>query len=151
MKRALIWTLCTVFGATAVAASETQPADVVFEDGVVTASLTGQAGDAANGRKVFANRKQGNCLACHANSDMPEEGFHGEIGPMMDGVADRWTVEELRGIVSNSKMMFEGTIMPAFYVDSGYERPLEKFSGQSILSAQQVEDIIAYLMTLKDS
>ena len=151
MKRALILTLCTAVGATAAIAGEVKPADVVFEDGVVNASLTGQAGDAANGRMVFANRKQGNCLACHTNSDMPEEGFHGEIGPMIDGAGDRWTEAELRGIVTNSKMVFEGTIMPAFYIDSGYERPLDKFAGQSILTAQQVEDVIAYLMTLKDS
>jgi sulfur-oxidizing protein SoxX len=56
----------------------------------------------------------------------------------------------LRGIVVNAKMMFDGTIMPAFYIDSGYERPLKKFDGKSILTAQQVEDVVAYLLTLKD-
>jgi len=81
---------------------------------------------------------------------MAEESFHGEVGPPMDGVADRWTEAELRGIVTNSKMMFEGTIMPAFYVDSGYTRPLDDFAGKSILTAQQVEDVVAYLMTLKE-
>jgi len=53
------------------------PAQVSFTDGSVSASLTGVAGDAATGRKVFMNRKQGNCLACHVNSDMPEQSFHG--------------------------------------------------------------------------
>ena len=47
-------------------------------------------------------------------------------------------------------MMFEGTIMPAFYIESGYERPLDKFAGTSILSAQEVEDVVAYLLTLTD-
>ena len=61
-----------------------------------------------------------------------------------------WSEAELRGIVSNSKMMFEGTIMPAFYIDSGYTRPLDDFAGQSILTAQQVEDVVAYLLTLKE-
>lgn len=127
-----------------------KPMDVAFVDGTVEASLTGVQGDPVAGRNVFANRKQGNCLACHVNNEIPEETFHGEVGPPLDGVADRWTEAELRGIVSNSKMMFEGTIMPAFYVDSGYQRPLEDFAGTSILTAQQVEDVVAYLMTLKE-
>ena len=103
-----------------------------------------------DGREVFKNRKQGNCLACHVNAEMPEESFHGEVGPEMTGAADRWSAEELRGIVSNSKMMFEGTIMPAFYRDTGLERPLKKFAGQTILTAQQVEDVVAYLQTLTE-
>ena len=72
------------------------------------------------------------------------------MGPALDGVASRWEEGDLRGIVANSKMMFEGTIMPAFYVDAGYTRPLEKFDGKTILSAQQVEDVVAYLLTLTD-
>lgn len=132
------------------AGAETAPADVKFEDGAVSASLTGTPGDAKEGRDVFAGRKLGNCLACHVNSDMPEQSFHGEVGPPLDGVADRWSEAELRGIVSNSKMTFEGTIMPAFYVDSGYNRPLEKFAGKPVLTAQQVEDVVAYLMSLKE-
>ena len=150
MKNALGLGLVAALCASVAMAEEVKPMDVAFADGSVEASLTGAAGDAANGRKVFANRKQGNCLACHTNSDLSEESFHGEVGPPMDGVADRWSEAELRGIVSNSKMMFEGTIMPAFYIDSGYTRPLEDFAGKSILTAQQVEDVVAYLMTLKE-
>jgi len=131
-------------------ADEVAPSEIKFEEGVVSASLTGTAGDPVSGRDVFANRKLGNCLACHANSDLSEESFHGEVAPVLDGVADRWTEEQLRGIVSNAKMMFEGTMMPAFYIDSGYERPLEDFAGTSILTAQQVEDVVAYLKTLKE-
>jgi len=139
----------SVFSVTT-AVAETAPSDVAFEDGSVMASLTGSAGDAAAGRKAFMNRKQGNCLACHMNDDMSEQQFHGEVGPPLDGVGDRWEAAELRGIVVNAKMMFDGTIMPAFYIDSGYERPLKKFDGKSILTAQQVEDVVAYLLTLKD-
>lgn len=150
MKRDIAFGFAAALIATGVQAEAVKPMDVAFVDGTVEASLTGVAGDPETGRAVFANRKQGNCLACHLNNDLSEETFHGEVGPAMDGVADRWTQAELRGIVSNSKMMFEGTIMPAFYVDSGYARPLEDFAGTSILTAQQVEDVVAYLMTLKD-
>ena len=127
------------------------PADVQFDEyGAVSASLTGVAGDAANGRKVFMNRKKGNCLACHVNDDMSEQSFHGEVGPELNGVADRWETAELRGIVVNAKKMFDGTIMPAFYRDAGFNRTLKKFDGKSILSAQEVEDLLAYISTLKE-
>lgn len=150
MKNALGIGLIAALCGSVAFAEEVKPMNVAFTEGSVATSLTGTAGDAANGRSVFANRKQGNCLACHTNSDLPEESFHGEVGPPMDGVAGRWTEAELRGIVANSKMTFEDTIMPSFYVDSGYERPLEKFEGKTILTAQQVEDVVAYLLTLKE-
>lgn len=138
--------------ATSIAHAEgIKPSEIMFDDGMVSASLTGVAGNAEEGRKVFMNRKLGNCLACHVNSDMSEQSFHGEVGPPLDGAADRWSEAELRAIVANSKEVFEGTIMPAFYKDAGYERPLEKFANKSILSAQQVEDVVAYLLTLKES
>ena len=127
------------------------PADVQFDEyGAVAVSLTGVAGDAANGRKVFMNRKKGNCLACHVNDDMSEQSFHGEVGPELNGVADRWETAELRGIVVNAKKMFDGTIMPAFYRDAGFNRTLKNFDGKSILSAQEVEDLLAYISTLKE-
>ena len=118
-------------------AETTAPGNIKFgENGGIELSLTSVAGDAASGRKIFMNRKKGNCLACHVNSDMAEQTFHGEVGPELDGVADRWEAAELRGILVNSKNMFEGTIMPAFYRDSGYNRILKKFDGKTILSAQ---------------
>ena len=126
------------------------PDEVKFDEGAVAASLSGAAGDAEKGRQWFADRKLGNCLACHANSDLADLPFHGEVGPPLDGVADRWSEAELRGIVANSKMMFEGTIMPAFYRTSGLNRVLEDFEGKTILEAQQIEDIVAYLLTLKE-
>jgi sulfur-oxidizing protein SoxX len=143
-------TLVCLFAGSSAFAGDVMPANVVFNDGAIGVTLTAQAGDPAAGRKVFMNRKQGNCLACHANEDMSDQSFHGEVGPALDGVADRWEAAELRGIVVNSKMMFEGTIMPAFYKDSGFERNLKKFQGKSILDAQQVEDVVAYLLTLKE-
>ena len=149
MKNILMITVVSVLSVTT-AFAETAPSDVTFNDGAVMVSLVGTSGDAAAGRNTFKNRKQGNCLACHMNDDMPGEQFHGEVGPPLSGVGSRWEEAELRGIVTNAKMMFDGTIMPAFYVDSGYERPLKKFDGKSILTAQQVEDVVAYLLTLKD-
>lgn len=134
----------------AATAEEVKPMDVSYQEGAVTMSLTGVPGDPVNGRKVAMNRKKGNCLACHMNSDMADQSFHGEVGPPLDGAADRWSEAELRGIVSNAKNTFEDTIMPAFYRTDGFNRTLEKFEGKSILTAQEVEDVVAYLMTLKE-
>jgi sulfur-oxidizing protein SoxX len=149
MKKIFMITAVSVLSVTT-AFADTAPSDVVFSDGAVMASLTTVSGDAAAGRDIFKNRKLGNCLACHMNDDMPKQQFHGEVGPPLTGVGGRWEEAELRGIVTNAKMMFDGTIMPGFYIDSGYERPLKKFDGKSILSAQQLEDVVAYLLTLKD-
>lgn len=136
---------------TGVAAGPVQPSEVKITDGEIKESLTGSPGSAVKGREWFANRKLGNCLACHENPDLKEEQFHGEVGPSLEGVAGRWNEAQLRAIVVNSKAVFgEQTLMPAFYKDKGYTRPLKKFADKSILSASQVEDIVAYLLTLKE-
>lgn len=148
--------LAVPFGTAAIAADGPAPDDVTYEDGAIAQSLTGTPGDVENG-KVLMNKGSGNCIACHAVTDLQELPFHGEIGPMLDGVADRWSEAEIRGIVANAKEMFPGTMMPAFYKVSGYVRPGDAYTGKAapedlepILSAQQIEDVVAYLMTLKE-
>lgn len=138
-------------GAGSLAAQPIAPSDVKIVDGAVAQSLTGVPGDPEKGRQWFKGRKLGNCLACHVNADLVKEPYHGEVGPPLDGVADRWSEAELRAIVVNSKeALSPETIMPSFYRDAGYNRIAEKFAGKTILSAQQVEDIVAYLKTLKE-
>ncbi|MEM1344665.1 MAG: sulfur oxidation c-type cytochrome SoxX [Pseudomonadota bacterium] len=141
-----------IIAASGTALAETAPSEVVFADGAIATPLTETPGDPVTGRAAFAARKLGNCLACHQNADLAaEELFHGEVGPPLDGVGARWSTAELRAIVVNSKQVFgDYTIMPAFYRDSGFNRPLKDFEGKTILSAQQVEDIVAYLRTLTE-
>ncbi|MEE9319610.1 MAG: sulfur oxidation c-type cytochrome SoxX, partial [Granulosicoccus sp.] len=125
------------------------PNDVQITD-EETPSLTGKPGDPVVGAEVFASRKLGNCLACHANSDLSEHLFHGEVGPSLDGAASRWTTEQLRTIVVNSKAMFSSaTVMPGFYTLDVGEDVREDLIGKTILTAEQVEDVVAYLGTLK--
>lgn len=119
-----------------------------INDDAIAASLTGKAGDPANGKKIATNRKKGNCLACHS-MPIPEQAFHGNIGPDLKGVADRYSEGELRLRVVDSKTVNSDTIMPAFYRDTGFIRVMKKFEGKTVLSAQEVEDVVAYLMTLK--
>ncbi|MBH89480.1 MAG: sulfur oxidation c-type cytochrome SoxX [Magnetovibrio sp.] len=116
-------------------------------DDTIPVSLTGVPGDPVKGKKLAINRKKGNCLACHA-MPIPEEQFHGEVGPDLHGVGSRMTEAELRLRLVNSKALNPDTIMPAFH-KVALNRVLKKFKGKTILGAQEVEDIIAYLMTIK--
>lgn len=142
---------------TGLVASEVAPTDVTFVDGSVAASLTGVAGDPTRGREIVGSKKLGNCVACHQVSDLADVPFHGEIGPMLDGAGERWSEAELRGIVANAKIMFEDSMMPSFYKTEGFIRPGNAYTGEAaddtfgpLLSAQQIEDVVAYLSTLKE-
>ena len=148
-KRPIIAVLSgIIFGAALSTAAIADNHGYKVVDGAIPASLSGVAGDSAKGRDAAINRKKGNCLACH-QMPIPEQQFHGEVGPDLSGVASRYTEAEIRARVVDPKLMNEGTIMPAFYKKDGLTRVLKKFEGKSILSAQEVEDVVAYLMTLK--
>jgi sulfur-oxidizing protein SoxX len=147
-----------LIGAAVAQAADVAP-DAVSHDeyGGGEASLTGVAGDAARGAEIMTNRGLGNCIACHEVSALSHAQWHGEVGPPLDGAGDRWTEADLRGIVVNSKMVFDGTIMPAYYKVSGFTRPGDMYTGKAapadlppVLTAQQVEDVVAFLLTLKD-
>lgn len=149
----LIWAVALACSALAVTgsaqAADVAPGDVIFEDGVVKTSLTGVPGDPEAGAKTFADKGLGNCLACHANPNMTKELFHGNVGPSLDGVNDRWEPDQLRAIVSDSKKVFgEETVMPGFYSLNVGTNPTKDLIGKTILSAQQVEDVVAYLTTI---
>ena len=90
MKRPVFALLGLALGTSVAMAEAVKPGDVKFAEGAVKASLTGVSGNPDEGRKIFVNRKLGNCLACHANEDLANEQFHGEVGPSLDGVASRW-------------------------------------------------------------
>jgi sulfur-oxidizing protein SoxX len=128
------------------------PFDIVVTAGVaaIPASLTGRPGDPKEGGKVAAGRRLGNCLSCHEIDALREEEFHGDVGPALDGVAGRWDTATLRMIIVNAKKVFgEDTAMPAFYRVDGLNRVRPEFLGKPILTAQQVEDVVAFLATLK--
>lgn len=152
-------TMAATLIAGAAFAEDVAPGDVQYgESGEVAASLTGTAGNAENGAKIMTNRGLGNCVACHAVTALESAPFHGTVGPTLDGVAGYRSAEELRGIVADAKMTFEGSVMPSFYKNSGYIRPGDAYTGKAapadlppILSAQDVEDVVAFLLTLKDS
>ena len=141
-------------------AAEVAPGDIVWaEDGSIAESLTGTPGNAEEGQKVMTTNALGNCVACHQISTMPEVPFHGTIAPELEGAAERWSEAQLRGIVVDAKKTFPESFMPGMYkvgpfirVGDGYKGTAPEGGPESvkpILTAQQVEDVVAYLMTLK--
>jgi sulfur-oxidizing protein SoxX len=158
MKRTVFAAAMVCLGASA-ASAEVAYDDIVWEDDTaVPASLTGAAGDPAEGAKVVGSKSLGNCVACHAVGDLADVPFHGEIGPELDGAGDRWTEAELRGILVDAKRTFDESLMPSFYKTSGFVRLGDRYTGKAypadtavtpLLTAQQIEDVVAYLMTLK--
>ncbi len=144
--------LATAFGvAVAGAISFSAQAEelTTFEvvDGTIPVSLTGAPGDAEAGRATAINRKKGNCLACHV-MPIPEQQFHGLTGPAIETPGADFSEAELRMRIVDAKVINDDTMMPSFY-KNGQHRVLKKFVGVPILSAQEVEDVVAYLMTLK--
>jgi len=133
-------------------------------DRQIMESLTGKPGDPKKGLKWITHRRLGNCIACHetakilkkadpSNLDsLKKYGFHGKIAPPLDGVAGRYTEGELRMIIVSAKKAFPdaNTIMPAFHEADGLNRVIDDCKGMAILSAERVEDVVAYLMTLKE-
>lgn len=135
----------------AVCQAEEPVAFEIVDETSIPASLTGAPGDPDRGREVFIDRKLGNCLGCHTVTELAAEPFHGEVGPPLDGVADRYEEGGIRLQVVNAKVANPDTIMPGFYVIEGLHRVAEDFQGKTIISAEQVEDLVAYLMTMKES
>lgn len=120
---------------------------VVVGDGVPQ-PLTATPGDAARGRAIVANRQLGLCLLCH-RGPIPEERFQGNLAPPLDGAGTRWSAAQLRLRVADARRLEPQSLMPAFYKADGLERVAPAFAGRPVLTAQQVEDVVAYLLTLK--
>ena len=112
-------------------------------------SLTGARGDPARGRAIVANRQVGLCLLCHSGP-IPEERFQGDLAPDLKGAGKRWTQAQLRARIVDSRKLNPSTIMPSYYRTEGLSRVAPAFAGKPLLSAEQIEDVVAYLGTLNE-
>lgn len=121
-------------------------APAVTGDAIET-PLTSIPGDPVRGREVLAGR-DGNCLLCHV---VPETGvrFMGNLGPRLSGIGSRLTPGKLRLRLVDGKRLNPGSIMPSYYQTDGLVQVADAYRGRTILTAQQIEDTIAYLMTLR--
>jgi sulfur-oxidizing protein SoxX len=115
----------------------------------IAASLTGVPGDPVRGKAIVASRQTGLCLLCHS-APLPEEKFQGTIGPDLKGIASRNTEGQLRLRIVDPRAFNPDTIMPAYYRLDGLTRVAQGFRGKTVLTAEQIEDLVAFLMTLRD-
>jgi sulfur-oxidizing protein SoxX len=115
----------------------------------IPASLTGAPGDAERGEKIVTNRQVGLCLLCHAGP-YPQERFQGTLAPDLKGAGARWSEGQLRLRIVDASRLNPQTIMPPYYRVDGLIRVSPGFRGKPILTAEQIEDVVAYLKTLRD-
>ena len=121
------------------------PFDVVGDG--IPAPLTRQPGDARRGKAIAVNSDQGNCLICHV-LPIPEAPVFGDLGPPLGGIGSRMSAAQLRLRIVDPKRINPATIMPGYYRIDGLTRVAGKYAGRPILSAQEIEDLIAYLRTV---
>jgi len=130
----------------ALAAQELRPYTVTGD--AIADSLTGAPGDAVRGRALVLERTS-TCILCHSGP-FPEEKFQGDLAPSLAGSGRRWSAGQLRLRLVSASRLNPATIMPSYYRVDGLERVGPAWRGKAILSAEQIEDIVAYLATLRE-
>jgi sulfur-oxidizing protein SoxX len=129
-------------------ASEQELRSYVIRGDSIPESLTGVGGDPARGRALVLERTS-TCILCHSGP-FPEEKFQGDLAPNLAGSGTRWSVSQLRLRLVDASRLNPATIMPSYYRVDGLERVAPAWRGKPILDAEQIEDIVAYLATLRE-
>ena len=144
-------TLAAALAMTALApvAPHAELAPVMIVGDAIPQPLTSEAGDPARGRAIVVDRQKGLCLLCHVGP-FPDQRFQGDMAPDLAGAGSRWTSAQLRLRIVDGSRLNPATIMPSYYRIEGLNRVAPAFKDKSILDAQQVEDVIAFLATLRD-
>jgi len=146
VRVAIVAGLAAVLGADA-AQAQLRPFAIV--DDAIPQSLTGAPGDPARGRAIVASRQVGLCLLCHSGP-FPEERLQGDLAPSLAGAGSRSTEGQLRLRIVDASRLNSATIMPPYYRTDGLARVAANFRGKPVLTAEQIEDVVAYLTTLRD-
>jgi sulfur-oxidizing protein SoxX len=140
VRQRLVLALCLGWAAPALAQSFETLGDTIPKP------LAAEPGDAARGRSIVVNRDQGGCALCH---EVPGEARFGSIAPPLSGVGAKLSVAQLRLRVADSSRVNPDTPMPSYYRIEGLRQVASAYRGKPVLTAQQVEDVVAYLATLK--
>ena len=135
--------------AAAAVSAEEAPAHVTVAGDAIPASLTGARGDPVRGRAIVVNRQKGLCLLCHSGP-FPEQRFQGNIGPDLGGAGSRWSEGQLRLRIVDASRLNPDTIMPPYYRVEGLTRVAAPWRGKPVLSADEIEDVVAFLTTLRE-
>ncbi len=120
----------------------------VVQDGIPLA-LGGFAGDAQRGRAIVADRQKGLCLLCHTGP-FPEQRFQGNLAPSLAGAGARWNVAQLRLRIADSRRLNPATLMPSYYRTDDLVLVGRAWIGRPVLNEQEIEDVVAFLATLRD-
>lgn len=115
---------------------------------LLSRAQTADLGNADRGRAIVANRQVGLCLLCHSGP-LPEERFQGNLAPSLAGAGSRFTANQLRSRIMDARQINPESIMPAYAKTDGLTRVGKSLHGQPLLNAQQIDDVVAYLVTLK--
>lgn len=115
---------------------------------VILESLSGQPGDAIRGRTIVVSRQSGLCILCHSGP-FPEERFQGNLGPDLAVSAARLSKEQLRARIVDASQFNPDSIMPSYFSREHFTRVAPQYAGKSILTAQDIEDVVAFLVSLK--
>jgi sulfur-oxidizing protein SoxX len=126
-----------------------QAREVAIVDDAIPESLTGAPGDPARGRAIVGNRQVGLCLLCHSGP-FPEERLQGNLAPDLAGAGSRSTDAQLRLRIVDASRLNSATIMPPYYRVDGLNRVAANVRGKPILTPEQIEDVVAFLSTLRD-
>jgi L-cysteine S-thiosulfotransferase len=110
--------------------------------------LLGNAGDAGRGRRILIDREIGNCLSCHKVAETGEP-FQGDLGLDLGNVGRRLTAGQIRFRLVDLSRLNPETLMPPYHRFEGLTRVATKYAGKPVLTAQEIEDVVAYLTTLK--
>jgi sulfur-oxidizing protein SoxX len=145
MVRATLIAMALCGASVASAQGALRPYQIVGD--AIPASLTGAPGDAERGAKIVTNRQVGLCLLCH--SGPYSERFQGTMAPDLSGAGSRWSEGQLRLRIVDAARIKADTIMPPYYRVDGLTRVASGFRGKTILTAEQIEDVVAHLVTLK--
>lgn len=148
MRRRVGGVMAAALSALAVSGALAEVVPFQVEGDAIPAPLAGLAGDAERGRAIVADRRTGLCLLCH-QGPFPEERSPGNLATDLRGAGSRWTAGQLRLRVVDPRRLDPASVMPAFHRTEGLHRVGPAWQGRPILSAQQVEDVVAFLTTLK--
>jgi sulfur-oxidizing protein SoxX len=118
------------------------------EGDAIPLSLTGRAGDARRGEAIALDQARGNCAICHEIP--PAAKVHGNVGPSLKGVANRWSEGQLRLRVVDASRINPQTVMPPYHRIDGLTRVAKAYRDKPVLGAEEIEDLVAFLLTLKD-
>ena len=151
MSRTVFTRLVSVLllGACGQAQGDRLASPVQIEGDAITAPLNGKSGDPVRGQEVFVSREEGHCVLCHQITGLEAE-FQGNVGPALTGIGTRLNADQIRYRIIDAQSVWPDTVMPSYYRTGGLRQVGKAYRSAPALTAQQIEDLVAFLETQTD-